>query len=182
MLQHLARTPQIYYKSPIVDFNLIHHIYANAIIILATAINYYSIKVVGKIESYAVVIKLIILIGFITIGAYGLKDTNNLVQLTISNWETPIHILAGGMVIFVAYEGFELIANAAPDIDNPERNLPKAYYYSVIFVIVLYIIITIVTIGLLPFKTITIAQDYVLAEAANQPSEIPVLLLSLSQH
>lgn len=143
------------------------HIYANAIIILATAINYYSIKVVGKIESYAVVIKLIILIGFITIGAYGLKDTNNLVQLTISNWETPIHILAGGMVIFVAYEGFELIANAAPDIDNPERNLPKAYYYSVIFVIVLYIIITIVTIGLLPFKTITIAQDYVLAEAAK---------------
>ena len=117
------------------------HIYANAIIILATAINYYSIKVVGKIESYAVVIKLIILIGFITIGAYGLKDTNNLVQLTISN--------------------------AAPDIDNPERNLPKAYYYSVIFVIVLYIIITIVTIGLLPFKTITIAQDYVLAEAAK---------------
>lgn len=71
------------------------------------------------------------------------------------------------MVIFVAYEGFELIANAAPDIDNPERNLPKAYYYSVIFVIVLYIIITIVTIGLLPFKTITIAQDYVLAEAAK---------------
>lgn len=68
---------------------------------------------------------------------------------------------------FVAYEGFELIANAAPDIDNPERNLPKAYYYSVIFVIVLYIIITIVTIGLLPFKTITIAQDYVLAEAAK---------------
>lgn len=46
------------------------HIYASAIIIIATAINYYSIAVVGKIESYAVAIKLIILIGFIAFGAY----------------------------------------------------------------------------------------------------------------
>lgn len=37
------------------------HIYASAIILLATGINYYSIAIVGKVESYAVVIKLIIL-------------------------------------------------------------------------------------------------------------------------
>ena len=41
------------------------HIYASGIIILASIINYYSIKVVGKIESYAVIIKLMILLGFI---------------------------------------------------------------------------------------------------------------------
>ena len=28
------------------------------------------------------------------------------------------------MVIFVAYEGFELIANSAPDMVNPEKNIP----------------------------------------------------------
>ncbi len=143
------------------------HIYASAIIIIATAINYYSITVVGKIESYAVIIKLIILIGFIFIGAYGLIGNPNMAQLTISNWETPIKLFAGGMVIFVAYEGFELIANAAPDIINPEKNIPKAYYYSVIFVIILYIIIAFVTIGSLPFSKIATAQDYVLAEAAK---------------
>ncbi|MBU2928596.1 APC family permease [Winogradskyella psychrotolerans] len=143
------------------------HIYASAIIILATAINYYSIAVVGKIESYAVIIKLIILIGFIGIGAYGLIGNPNLSQLAISNWESPVQLFAAGMVIFVAYEGFELIANAAPDIINPEKNIPKAYYYSVIFVIVLYIIIAIVTVGSLPFNTIATAEDYVLAEAAK---------------
>ncbi|EPR72100.1 cationic amino acid transporter (cat-2) [Winogradskyella psychrotolerans RS-3] len=146
-----------------VDF----HIYASAIIILATAINYYSIAVVGKIESYAVIIKLIILFGFIAVGAYGLIGNPNLSQLAISHWESPVQLFAAGMVIFVAYEGFELIANAAPDIINPKKNIPRAYYGSVIFVIVLYIIIAIVTVGSLPFDTIATAEDYVLAEAAK---------------
>jgi amino acid transporter len=143
------------------------HIYLSGIIIFATVINYYSIKVVGKIESYAVIIKLIILISFVFIGAYGLFGNVNLSQLSISNWEPPIKLLTAGMVIFVAYEGFELIANAAPDIINPTKNIPKAYYYSVIFVIILYIIIAIITVGSLPFSQIAIAKDYVLAEAAK---------------
>jgi len=143
------------------------HIYASAIILLATAINYYSIAVVGKIEAYAVIIKLVILLGFIGIGIYGLTGNPNLEQLSVSNWENPIKLFAGGMIIFVAYEGFELIANAAPDIVNPEKNIPKAYYFSVIFVILLYIIIAIVTVGSLPFEQIAKAQDYVLAEAAK---------------
>ncbi|HKK11391.1 MAG TPA: APC family permease, partial [Flavobacteriaceae bacterium] len=102
------------------DKSIDFHIYATAIIVLATAINYYSIKVVGKIESYAVVIKLIILIGFVAIGAYGLMGNPNVEQLSPKHWEAPIKLFAGGMVIFVAYEGFELIANAAPDIKNPD--------------------------------------------------------------
>ncbi len=146
-----------------VDF----HIYLSAIIIFAAIINYYSIKVVGEIESYAVTIKLTILISFVFIGGYGLLGNPNLGQLAISNWETPLKLITAGMVIFVAYEGFELIANAAPDIENPKINIPKAYYYSVIFVIILYVIIAIITVGSLPFSKIATAQDYVLAEAAK---------------
>lgn len=143
------------------------HLYATFIIVIATAINYYSISVVGKIESYAVIIKLIILISFIAIGGYGLFGNPNMSQLGIENWSSSIKIFAGGMVIFVAYEGFELIANAAPDIENPLKNIPKAYSYSVVFVILLYIIIAVVTVGSLPFDEIATAEDYVLAEAAK---------------
>jgi len=144
-----------------------HHLYASAIVILATVINYYSVTVVGKIESIAVVIKLVILLSFVGIGAYGLIGNNNLSQLSLSHWENPIQLFAGGMVIFVAYEGFELIANSVPDLKDPARNVSKAYFYSVIFVILLYIIIAIVTVGSLPFKQIASAKDYVLAEAAR---------------
>ena len=143
------------------------HIYASAIIFIATAINYYSIKVVGKIETYAVVIKLIILLAFVAIGAYGLSGNSNLSQLSIQNWESPFKLIAAGMVIFVAYEGFELIANSAPDMVNPKKNIPKAYYYSVVFVILLYIAIAIITVGSLSFNEVAKSQEYVLAEAAK---------------
>lgn len=143
------------------------HIYASGVILFATAINYYSIKVVGLIESYAVIIKLIILLSFVGIGLYGLVGNPNLHQLTLSNWESPLPVITGGMVIFVAYEGFELVANAAPDIVNPNENIPKAYYYSVGFVILLYVVIAGITVGSLPFSEIATAQDYVMAEAAK---------------
>ncbi len=149
------------------DHSLNFHIYASLIIVIATLINYYSIKVVGLIESYAVIIKLVILLAFVGIGAYGLIGNPNLEQLNVSHWESPLKLVTAGMVIFVAYEGFELIANAAPDIVNPQKNIPRAYYISVIFVIILYITIAFITVGSLPFKTIATAQDYVLAEAAK---------------
>ena len=149
------------------DVGMDSHLYATGIIILATGINYYSIAVVGKIEAYAVVIKLVILISFSAIGAYGLIGNPNISQLGTQNWVDSVSILAGGMVIFVAYEGFELIANAAPDIENPLKNIPRAYKYSVVFVIFLYIIIAAVTVGSLPFDEIATAEDYVLAEAAK---------------
>ncbi|MDG5490032.1 APC family permease [Psychroserpens sp. SPM9] len=143
------------------------HIYATVIVILATAINYYSISVVGKIESYAVVIKLVILLAFVGFGLYGLFGNPHLEQLSPEHWESPFKLLTAGMVIFVAYEGFELIANAAPDIKNPKVNIPRAYYWSVIFVICLYIVIAAITVGSLEFSQIASAQDYVLAEAAK---------------
>ena len=143
------------------------HLFASLIIVIATAINYYSIKVVGAIESYAVIIKLIILLGFVAIGLYGLLGNANIGQLNIHHWESPFKLVTAGMIIFVAYEGFELIANAAPDIENPVKNIPRAYYISVIFVIILYIVIAFITVGSLPFSDIANAQDYVLAEAAK---------------
>ncbi len=149
------------------DKNLDSHIYASAIIILATTINYYSIAVVGKIESYAVIIKLVILLSFVGFGLYGLFGNPHLEQLSPEHWESPFKLLTAGMVIFVAYEGFELIANAAPDIENPKINIPRAYYWSVIFVIFLYITIAAITVGSLEFSQIATAQDYVLAEAAK---------------
>ena len=143
------------------------HIYASSIIIIATSINYYSISVVGKIEAYAVIIKLFILLTFVGFGVYGLFGNPHLEQLSPEHWESPFKLITAGMVIFVAYEGFELIANAAPDIENPKTNIPRAYYWSVIFVIFLYIIIAAITVGSLDFSVIATAQDYVLAEAAK---------------
>lgn len=148
--------------------NIDTHIYQTSILVIALLINYLSVKLVSSIESVAVVIKLLILIGFIGVGFYGLSShPENLHQLSPSNWENPLLILSGSMVIFVAYEGFELIANSVSDIEDREKNTEKAYFGAVGFVILLYILIAIVTVGALPFKQIADAQDYVLAKAAE---------------
>lgn len=142
-------------------------IFIAAIILISTFINYYSIRIVGEVESAAVIIKLLILLAFVAAGFWGLSSNENFGQLNIENWESPLQLVAAGMVIFVAYEGFELIANSAPDITNPKKNISRAYYYSVGFVILLYLAIAIVTVGSLDFAAIATAQDYALAEAAK---------------
>jgi amino acid transporter len=72
------------------------------------------------------------------------------------------------MLIFLNYEGFELIANAAKDIANPERSLPVAYIGGVLIVIVLYILIVTVVVGHLSFSAVAKSSDNALSVAAEQ--------------
>ena len=99
------------------------------IILISTFINYYSIKIVGEVESTAVIIKLVILLVFVAAGLWGISSNENFEQLNVSNWESPLQLVAAGMVIFVAYEGFELIANSAPDIFKPQQE----YFEGLLF-------------------------------------------------
>lgn len=71
------------------------------------------------------------------------------------------------MIIFLAYEGFELIANTAHDVRDVARTLPRAYYIAVGFVIALYVLVALVTVGNLAVDKIVVAKDYALAEAAR---------------
>ena len=139
------------------------HVGTTGIIILMTVLNVMGAKIVGRTEKWIVGIKLAILLLFVVVGIWSVK----FVQLQPSTWAPFISLVAGGMIIFVAYEGFELIANAAEDVGDPEKILPKAYYTTVIFVIVLYVLIAFVTVGNLPLNQIIDAKDYALAVAAQ---------------
>ena len=71
------------------------------------------------------------------------------------------------MVIFLAYEGFELIANASEDAQDRRRTVPRAFLISVTLVIALYVLIAVVTVGTLEPEEIRAASDFALAEAAR---------------
>lgn len=149
------------------DYAIDKHILLSSLIVLSTLLNYISFKAVSIAESIAVYTKMIILSGFVIIGIIGLFSSGFTFQLNISEWETPIKLISGGMVIFVAYEGFELIANAVPNIKNPQVNVPRSFYISTISVVVLYVLIAIITVGSVSFDKIGEAQEYVLAVAAE---------------
>jgi amino acid transporter len=139
------------------------HILISSVVISFTAINVLGAKTVGRAEEFIVAVKIIILLSFIVIGFWSIDSQN----LQVDTWSPPISLLAGGMIIFLAYEGFELIANTGKDVRNPKKILPKAFYTAVIFVIVLYVLISVVTIGNLSLDQIAESRDYVLAESAK---------------
>lgn len=142
---------------------LAKHGLISGIILAVSALNLLSAELIGRAESWIVGFKLLILGLFVAVGLPGI----DLQQLQPQRWASPLAIVAGGMLIFVAYEGFELMANTAEDVQRPEKTLPKAYYATVGFVIALYVLIAAITVGSLSVDDIVTANEYALAAAAK---------------
>jgi amino acid transporter len=139
------------------------HVFISAGVIAVTGLNFMNAELIGAAEEWIVAFKIAILLVFIAAGAWSIDASS----LATGSWPAPADILSGAMIIFLAYEGFELIANTAEDVRTPARTLPRAFYSSVGFVIVLYVLVAAVTVGNLPVSKIVAAKDYALAEAAR---------------
>lgn len=139
------------------------HVLISGSILAITGLNLLSARLIGEIESWIVAVKIAILLLFVVAGASTVDPT----RLLPAQWSSPLQIVAGGMIIFLAYEGFELIANTADEVQNSDRTLPRAFYAAVGFVICLYIMVAAVTIGNLSVDSIVNAKDYALAAAAR---------------
>lgn len=142
---------------------LVTHLLISAAIVLPALLNLLSADLISRAETYIVGIKVLILVFFVCVGAVGMDAG----RLSPAHWEPALQLVAGGMIIFLAYEGFELIANTATEIRSPEKNLPRAFYAAVIFVIALYVLIAAVTVGALPIPKIVDAKEFALAAAAR---------------
>jgi hypothetical protein len=140
---------------------VVEHLLLSGIVI--AILNIARASIVGRAEEWIVAGKLAILVLVVATAFHGAHWSH----LSEHKWADPFAIVGGGMVIFVAYEGFELISNAAEDVRDPRRTLPRALYASVGIVIVLYVLVAIVTVGSLTFGQVQSASSYVLAEAAR---------------
>ena len=142
---------------------LVDHLLLSGVIIAVAVLNVARATVVGRAETWIVAFKMAILALVIVTGFSGAHWS----RLGPSQWADPLAIVGGGMVIFVAYEGFELIANSAEDVRDPVRTLPRALYLSVGIVIATYVLVAVVTVGALSFPAARAASDHVLATAAR---------------
>ena len=139
------------------------HLLISLGIVIPTILNLAGAELMSKAETYIVALKLLLLMVVVAFGI-GSVETSHLAP---STWEAPLQIVSAGMMIFVAYEGFELIANTAEEIVDYKRTLPRAYYISVVFVIVIYLLIAVVVVGSLTPDKIASAEDFALAQAAK---------------
>ncbi len=142
---------------------MILKITACSVVILFAALNVLGARSVGKAEVFIVVVKVSILVLFAFVGLFFIEPDN----LSPRHWSNLEHIFFGAGVLFIGYEGFGLITNAAADMDNPEKNLPKALYLSVFIVIAIYIVVSVAVIGNLSINEIYAAGDKALAVAAR---------------
>jgi amino acid transporter len=132
-------------------------------VVLLTIVNAFGAKLMGRSETLIVGIKVAILVLFSAVGLCFVRPAN----LSPAEWPGAASILYGAGVLFIGYEGFGLVTNAAGDMRDPAKLLPRALYVSVILVIVIYLAVAVTVSGNLTNAEIQQAKDYALAEAAR---------------
>lgn len=132
-------------------------------VVLLTLVNAFGAKLMGRSETFIVVVKVAILVLFAAVGLWFIKPGN----LSPELWPQAKSVLFGAGVLFIGYEGFGLVTNAAGDMRNPRVMLPRALYTSVFLVIAIYLAVAITVSGNLSDAEIERARDYALAEAAK---------------
>ncbi len=140
-----------------------HHMLETLILLTFMGVNLYGIKSSGNSELLIVTVKVLILFLFAIIGLFFIKPDH---ILPIVN-QGYGGIIMGAALIFVAYEGFELIPNAMNDMESPEKNLKRGIVWSIVITIAIYVLVSIVAVGNLLPDEIVKYKEYALAVAAK---------------
>lgn len=142
-----------------------HKVLTCGIMILLAVINFIGPSIAERSEGFFNISKLLILLTFVVLGL--IAGDLSFERLGPADWVSAPQIVATGMLVFISYEGFELIANVSDQVRDKEKNLSYAYFGSVITAMVFYMFIIVVVIGHLSFSAITDSRDYALSAAAN---------------
>ncbi len=140
---------------------------AGGIILLFTLINLWSVKGMGKIEDLMVYSKLIILavISYVLIS----NSQTSLPILFENHQDTSVlSVIIVAAITFVAYEGFQLVINAVNEMEQPEKNIPRAIYSAMFLAILIYFVISLGAILAIPFDAIIENKEYALAAGTGK--------------
>ena len=139
---------------------------AGFIIAVFMLINIWSVKGMGRIEDLMVYAKLIILV-IISAVLINASETSLPALIRDHDGASVMNVLIVAAITFVAYEGFQLVINAASEMERPEKNIPHAIYAAIAIAIAIYVIIAIGALVAIPFDDIINNQEYALAAGAG---------------
>jgi len=141
----------------------VSHLLAVGVLLLFLAVNLAGARLAGGAEVLIVTVKVLILAVFAGVGLAALHTS----RLTPFFDRGGSGLLMGAALIFVAYEGFELIPNAVHEMRAPERDLRRSIVISVVITLVIYILVSLVAVGNLTPQQIHADKEYALAVAAR---------------
>jgi amino acid transporter len=146
------------------DLLLWERMLASGLIVGSAALNLVGSKLVTTAQRVIVLANLALLIGF-TVGLWAHADT---AQLAVETWPEATPILGSLALTFFAFTGFAVVSNAAEDMDDPVRDLPRAMYATIGIVLVLYVALALAVIATVGEGELTSSGATLLAVAARE--------------
>ena len=124
-------------------------VFMTLIIIIFITINYRGASETGTVGNIITVAKIAILGLFVLFGV--------LAMLRTEAWHTRFTteflpngvwgvIVAMGLT-FIAFEGYEIIAQTGEEVINPRRNIPRAIFIAIFMVVIIYVLVGVTAIG-----------------------------------
>ena len=142
---------------------IVRQILSVGVVLIFMMINLIGTKTLGKTEDLIVYSK-IILLGLLAFAGMQSIETE---QMTPVFDHGVMSVVIAAALIFVAFEGFQLITNGVCETQNPHKNIARGIYGSIAIVTLIYVILSIVAIGSLSEAELVAAKEYALAVAVE---------------
>ena len=121
---------------------------AVVIVIVFSFINYRGAKETGRAGNVITIFKILILLLFVVLGlGVIIKEPVRFGQFVPFFPKGYMGILTAMGLTYIAFEGYEIIAQSGEEIIEPKRNIPRAIFYSLIIVVPIYIVVAFVALG-----------------------------------
>ncbi|WP_368490317.1 amino acid permease [Clostridium sp. BJN0013] len=120
---------------------------AALILVVITGILIVGVKESATANNVIVGIKLAVIILFIILGV-GHVNPANWHPFMPYGWKG---VFSGASIIFFAYIGFDAVSTAAEEVKNPQKDLPRGIIASLIICTVLYIVVSAILTGMVPY-------------------------------
>jgi APA family basic amino acid/polyamine antiporter len=122
------------------------------IILLISALLIRGTSESDAVNKTIVAVKLAIVVFFIAIGAGHVNPANWHPFLPFGT----IGIFSGAALVFFAYIGFDAVSTSAEEVRDPARDLPRGIILSLVICTILYIIVSGVLTGILPYSRLNV--------------------------
>lgn len=132
---------------------------AIVIVLLITFLLTQGVRKSARFNAIMVVIKVAVILLFIAVGVWYVKP---------ENW-TPFMpfgfsgVAAGAATVFFAYLGFDAVSTAAEEVRNPQRNMPIGIIASLVICTLLYIAVSLILTGIVPYDQLGVKNPVAFA-------------------
>jgi APA family basic amino acid/polyamine antiporter len=139
---------------------------AAVVIVVATTLLVVGIRETVRVNNFIVVVKLIVIALFIVCALPAFSTTNWVTHSNPAGAFIPPNngfgiygwsgVVRGAAVVFFAYIGFDSVSTAVQEAKNPKRDMPVAILGSLIISTVLYVAVSVVLTGIVPFDRLNV--------------------------